>query len=314
MDVIVDIQALYDKESRFLPKEVAVVTLQNDFSGHWIVAAPYDFTELPRHIATNNNSLTCFHHGLEWTDGDTNIEKLYSNLRAVTRHAIRIYVRGLQKAELLRSVLGRDIVNLEDFEGPPFRKMPVSESYCIYHGVAKDDFTKCALNNAMRIKRWLELKHTEAVTPVYTEPLISSTPKPGSYQLQRQPVLGRGCKPKKLDFSQVDDKYHYIDRSMSSTSASLETCVSTQTTISGSTVDDTVSAGSDFAGVYHRSARVPSPPPPFHATAPTPPPRRKYNICLNANNEQRRDTNGAVPCGGTDERRLSSRPDPELLV
>lgn len=312
MDVIVDIQALYDKEARFLPKEVAVVTMQNDFIGHWIVAPPYDFSELPRRIALNNNSLTCFHHGLEWIDGDTSIEKLFLNLRAVTRYAIRIYVRGLQKAELLRSVLGRDIVNLEDFEGPPFRKMPTSETYCIYHGIANDDLTKCALNNAMRIKRWLILKHAEAVTPIYTEPMITSTPKARSYHPPRPQPIGRGCKPTKLDFSKSSDKsvcFEYIDKSVSSASHSLETYASPHTPKNSTNVDGSLSGENDFKGFYRRSK---SPAPLY--VAPTPPPRSRHNICSAVNNEQCRGTKSAAASNSADERCLSSRPDSEMLV
>ena len=40
MDYVIDIQRFYDARRKFLPKEVAVVALQKDIVGHWIVQAP----------------------------------------------------------------------------------------------------------------------------------------------------------------------------------------------------------------------------------------------------------------------------------
>lgn len=176
MAIIVDIQALYGSAGEFLPKEIAVTATHNEHYGHWLVEPPYDFGDLPKHVRTSNNNLTCYHHGLEWVDGDTPLRKVYANLRAMCRNTLRIYTRGLQKAELLRDVLGREIINLEEFDGPSFKNMPINNTFCIHHGMLKEDRATCALNNVARIRSWINFRELNSVSPIYSQPLATSTP------------------------------------------------------------------------------------------------------------------------------------------
>ena len=53
----------------------------------------------------------------------------------LVRDAQNIYVRGFQKVNLLERVLGRNIVNLEEYSCPSFKNLPeVDDHFCIYHG------------------------------------------------------------------------------------------------------------------------------------------------------------------------------------
>lgn len=154
-DYIIDVQAFHDKEGGFLPKEIAVLGTDRNYASHWIVKPPYDVTELSKGILATNSYLTCYHHGIEWFDGESNLEDVYSALREVARNAVHIYVRGQQKQDLLQRLLGRQIINLEEYDCPSFKNLPrVNEHYCFHHGIKREYFS-CAVGYAHKLRDWL---------------------------------------------------------------------------------------------------------------------------------------------------------------
>lgn len=302
-----DMQALYGKNGEFLPKEIAVTTLQGEHIGHWVIDAPYEFGELPSEIRSSNNRLTCFQHGLEWVDGDTPLAKVYTNLRAMCRYALRIYVRGVQKAEILRDVLGRDIINLEDYEGPSFKNMPSYDTWCIYHGVSKEDAPKCALNNVGKIKRWLQFQHLDNENPIYMEPLGAV------------PLKDRTCdtveKPIKINISNethsatVTKEYIAPTPVKSGNSATLNIC------------DGTASAEGEIVALYRNKRIAPPTPPPKRQSTPTTTSRghhhrrrRPHSGIEGVYNEQSAGNAGSTTRLSSDERSLPRRSNTESLV
>lgn len=147
-----------DKDYRFIPKEIAVLSVEKELMAHWIVAPPYPYAELPLPSRSQNNFLTRFYHGLEWFEGDVTCKQVYANLRDISRVSGRIFTRGRDKALLLRDVTSRDIINLEEDEDvPPMDKMPETAWRCIRHDLINSAKAEnyCALKNAWRIKKWL---------------------------------------------------------------------------------------------------------------------------------------------------------------
>lgn len=163
MDYVIEIQGFRDIEDHFILKEVAILTLGHDYSGHWIAAPPYPFTQLSTRAKHQNNWLSCYYHGIEWFEGDVPYKQVACNLREVARTARRIYTRGREKARLLQDITTRRIINLEEVSCPPFKKLPSPDSYCFHHGVRKEAYFACALNNATILKIWLE--KTKELTP-----------------------------------------------------------------------------------------------------------------------------------------------------
>ena len=45
MDYVIEIQGLRDRDNKFLPKEVAIVSLQGNVSGHWLISPPHTYDE-----------------------------------------------------------------------------------------------------------------------------------------------------------------------------------------------------------------------------------------------------------------------------
>lgn len=155
MDYVIDIQGFYDKDDCFIAKEVAVVTLDKEYVGHWITAPAYVFTDLPRSVRAKNNWTTRHHHGLEWFEGDVGIRTLHANLRQITRAAGTIYTRGHEKAKYLQNVTAREIKNLEESDCPSFNDLPSSAQVCLHHGLLNRPELSCALNNAVKLKEWI---------------------------------------------------------------------------------------------------------------------------------------------------------------
>lgn len=155
MDYVIDIQGFHHIERQFIPKEVTVLTLEGSHSAHWIVEPPHPFEDMHSIDQTRNNHVTCYHHGIEWFEGDISLRKLNSYLREIARTAHHILTRGYEKARYLERATARKIVNLENFDCPSFAKLEATPEYCLFHGVKKEEYYTCALNNAVKLKKWL---------------------------------------------------------------------------------------------------------------------------------------------------------------
>jgi hypothetical protein len=147
-DYVIDVQGFHDIIGEFLPKEIAVLGIHGNYIAHWMIK--YDETvhntaEFPIGILATNTYMTCYHHGIEWFDGEADLVAVYNALRGIARNALRIYVRGHQKQELLQKQLGRQIINLEEYRCPSFKNLPRdNRHYCAYHGL-KGEYFACAL-------------------------------------------------------------------------------------------------------------------------------------------------------------------------
>ena len=159
MDFVVDIQGFRDVNRHFLPKEVAVIALQELIVGHWIVGPPCNFLQLPPDIKTTNSYCTVHVHGIQWFEGEVSLRRLRHHLYKVVKKARNIYVRGDDKRRYLENVLGRCVINLEEWKSPTFNKLAavfpnslVCASHIEKHIENKKDF--CALFKANLLRKW----------------------------------------------------------------------------------------------------------------------------------------------------------------
>lgn len=158
MNLIVDIQFFKDAKNALVPKEVAVVGLEDELVAHWVTRPTSSLRSLPQSARKQNNYLTEHHHGIDFYDGDTSVKYLCKSLRYLAKTAKKIYVRGNQKYEFLNGVIAREIINLENYENcPSFSKLPRMETLCWLHGTKSATFV-CALNNVYRLKEWFEIE------------------------------------------------------------------------------------------------------------------------------------------------------------
>lgn len=192
MDYIIDIQGFRDDSGHLIPKEVAVVTLDRNCIAHWLIAPPYPFTELTSTSQRQNNWLSCKHHGIEWFEGEVPINFLHANLREIARTARLIYTRGHEEAALLQKITSRRITNLEDLNRASFKSLPVIDEFCFHHGVKKGiTIYMCALNNVLRIKKWIEKERLDGVfSTSHNKTSTCSTPAIRSFTTVKEYLPG----------------------------------------------------------------------------------------------------------------------------
>ena len=76
MDLIIDMQFFKDDHNSFVPKELAVTSLNNNFTGHWIVKSSTSIQNLSADVRKENNWLTEHYHGLDYFQGDISLNVL----------------------------------------------------------------------------------------------------------------------------------------------------------------------------------------------------------------------------------------------
>lgn len=159
MDIVIQMQGARDKDGNYIPKEIAVVGVNNGVIGHWIISPPYPFSELPTEAREDNNFWTRFHHGLEWYEGDVTHKQVYANLREISRNSGLIFTRGAKKAALLRDITSRDIIDVEEMTDDDENPIPPPPSMlrCSRHAVMHSSIKKnsCALTSAWFIMKYL---------------------------------------------------------------------------------------------------------------------------------------------------------------
>ena len=148
MDLVVDIQCLIGNNQITIPKEIAVRSINNNFSAHWIITPSSSTHILNQSAKKQNDWLTRNLHGINYFDGEACFKDVCKILRNIVKNVRNIYVRGNQKWLLLHKIINQDIINLEyDKECPSFHNLSAN-TYCLHHAVKPDSKRyRCALNN-----------------------------------------------------------------------------------------------------------------------------------------------------------------------
>ena len=160
MDFIIDMHGLRDKDANFLPKEIAILSIQSNLIIHALVISPHGFDELSKNVRETNDYIASQLSGLHWFDGDITLRRLRYHLYNVAKHARKMYIRGAEKAAYISNIVGRSLINLEDYACESFaeleRKFP-SEQTCYFHTFMDVPYKRnsCALRRAYETKEWL---------------------------------------------------------------------------------------------------------------------------------------------------------------
>ena len=113
MDLVADIQCCMNASNAHIPKEIAFLSLNYDYVGHWIVSLPYPGKKLPLSVKSTNKWLSRNKHGLEWEDWYITKPALTSRLREISKNFEKIYVCGKEKKNILESIVFNEIINVE---------------------------------------------------------------------------------------------------------------------------------------------------------------------------------------------------------
>ncbi|CAB0034475.1 unnamed protein product [Trichogramma brassicae] len=131
MDYIIDLQGYVCPDGKFLPKEIAVVSLLLHSSSNWIISPPDDYlnysTEVRKCIELYSQKV----HGIQWPEGSVCADKLYAHLKNILLSAnnIYIFVDSSSKKTFLEILLGQRKSPLPlESNNKPIKKRAVLES------------------------------------------------------------------------------------------------------------------------------------------------------------------------------------------
>ncbi|OXU20140.1 hypothetical protein TSAR_013170 [Trichomalopsis sarcophagae] len=74
-DNVIELQGFRDKEDKFLPKEVALVSLQRHVISHCVILPSHEFTELPCSLKIHNDYVAARYYGIHLFEGDITLRK-----------------------------------------------------------------------------------------------------------------------------------------------------------------------------------------------------------------------------------------------
>lgn len=157
MEVAIAVNGFRGRDWKFLAKEIAITTVTGNILGHWIIAPPYPFTDLPDSVQAENNRRTQEIHKIEWFEGEASADKVYQNVYDIVRSATTIYTVGEESRLFLKKLICRDVRNVETFRNwKVFVETYPTRTMCILHAVkCHPDDNRCAIATARQIKKWL---------------------------------------------------------------------------------------------------------------------------------------------------------------
>lgn len=163
--VVIDFQGLLSTGRTFVIKEIAVVSIFNDYVGHWLVKSPNSMISMCKGILQENHRLTREVHGIEWTDGASSEEEIADILHLMSHSLRTIYVKGQEKADYLERFMSSKIINLETLPSLEADELPVENKYCLMHGIRHKKQKICALNRAHQLKKLISTLNPPGETP-----------------------------------------------------------------------------------------------------------------------------------------------------
>lgn len=152
---VIDIQSLYDRDHCLIPKEMTIMSLDNCFVNHWVIKSPHNIRDLSKGILNHNKQLIRNRHGLEWTDGESSLDKVEYYLHRLACTAKKIFVEGRANVNYLEKFMSCIIID-STVTAPLISSMPENNSRCILHGVERHKKFSCSYNRAEKLKTWIK--------------------------------------------------------------------------------------------------------------------------------------------------------------
>uniref|UniRef100_A0ABD2VU01 Uncharacterized protein n=1 Tax=Trichogramma kaykai TaxID=54128 RepID=A0ABD2VU01_9HYME len=207
MDYIIDMQGYICPDGKFLPKEIAVVSLLLHSASSWIISPPDDYLNYSAEVRKCIELYSQKVHGIQWTEGSVCGDKLYAHLRNILLSAnnIYIYVDSSSKETFLENLLGRKVVNLCKYYCPAASILCREFDFkttCLEHMIKSEirlsrEF-QCALNNCRLYKRWVI-----QVTPDHIRPRNEIESNTVYAALKNH--LRQNCEDAELELSSEDE-------------------------------------------------------------------------------------------------------------
>lgn len=151
MSATIDFQAFTSSSGEFIIKELAILSHQTLRVQHWIFKPPYEESCIDSASRQIKQWLEKNHHGLKWASGNIEYTRLKSILLVAVMHYNTLYVKGREKAQHLKNLLERHVIDLTDLGCPSLKTLPHLQFYCEQH---QENKMQCAQQNVYRLAQW----------------------------------------------------------------------------------------------------------------------------------------------------------------
>lgn len=160
MDIVIDIQGYKGFRGRFIAKEIAILRLDSNIVGHWVLY-PTKSLKFPNQYKKEYHWVITHAHKLKWNQGKSNFKKIMTYIREIVHKSDRVYVRGKSKSDFIDHYTGKQPINLEDEEEcPSFSQLELESTMCDYHTETERLQTTarsyCALMQAYQLRKWIQ--------------------------------------------------------------------------------------------------------------------------------------------------------------
>ena len=155
MSVVVDIQCLMQAGGEYIVKELSVVDMYYYSSSHWLFKPPKTDGRDLKSLKTNY-WLSKNLHFLNWEDGYIEYEELFVIMSFIALNYNRVYVKGLQKKNVLSKFISESkVINLEDYGCPKLATLipRIVNVHCINHSKTSK---ACTHYRAYAILSWMK--------------------------------------------------------------------------------------------------------------------------------------------------------------
>lgn len=158
MEIVCDFQGFRSDNSEFIIKELSIVSLNGKIFEHFVFVPPYDFEKLSKKSKKTAIWLTNVYHGLEWDSGFIPYEKVTDICQDICHRFSLIYVKGLEKKEILSKYIrdGGEIQNIEELGCPTVDELRsrYSQVSCMSHVELSGTNHLCSQQNSKNILHW----------------------------------------------------------------------------------------------------------------------------------------------------------------
>lgn len=158
-EYVIDFDGFRNVMNELIPKELTIINITLSRVNTYLFHSPLNsnWSLLPLQVRRTNQFCLDKLHGIEYTKGDIEFERITDILQKYTEGSWKIYCNGTEKCAVLSKILGKAITNLQDYVLPTLNMksftLPNADNflYCNNHKVSVNKTTySCSLNKALR--------------------------------------------------------------------------------------------------------------------------------------------------------------------
>lgn len=157
MQFVCDLQGFKVGKNKFIAKEVSSICLQDGHIVSQLFKQPFEWHELSAEDRAINKWVTKHFHNIPWNFGLIPYDILEDVVSSMLSEATLIYVKGCEKKQWLRDIIGHGtvIIDLGELGCPSLSSLQKEQQRdsCMFHVKGKYN---CARRNVQMLADWIQ--------------------------------------------------------------------------------------------------------------------------------------------------------------